>query len=199
VSRLPACPPFRRWIGLLIFTGTVLCACRDDGVRPTTTVTAADSADQVLEGMEYLITNDGVRRTRVEADTAYVYEATQLARLKQVKVTFYSVTGVETSSVSADSGRYQMRDGSMEAWGHVVGTTPDGKRLKTEQLRYDAQKHEVSSILPFTFDKPGKPGQHLEGNGFTSDPDFANVTAGQPKGRELPGQGGGGFLLPGQQ
>jgi LPS export ABC transporter protein LptC len=183
---------------LLLFACAValVAACRDDGVRPTTTVTAADSADQILEGMEYLITNDGVRRTRVEADTAYVYEATQLARLMHVKVTFYNANGLETSAVTADSGHYQMRDGSMDAWGHVVGTTPDGKRLKTEQLKYDAQKHQVSSTEPFTFDKPQ---QHMSGNGFTSDPDFANVTAGQPKGRELPGQGGGGFLLPGQQ
>ncbi len=174
-------------------------ACRDDGVRPTTTVTAADSADQVLESMDFNLTTDGVRRTRVFADTAYLYEATQLARLKRVTVTFYDVSGIERSTVVGDSGLYQTRDGSMEAWGHVVGTTPDGKKLQTAQLRYDSRKHEISSGTPFVFDKPG---QHLEGNGFTSDPEFANIRAGQPKAHQLPGQSdsaGTGFLLPGQQ
>ncbi len=173
-------------------------SCQDNGVRPTQTATAADTADQVLESMDFNLTTDGVRRTKVVADTAFVYEATQLARLKKVKVTFYDLNGIERSTVVGDSGLYQTRDGSMDAWGHVVGTTPDGKKLTTEQLRYDARKHEISSTKYFQFDRPN---QHLEGNGFTSDPEFANVRAGQPKGREVPGDsaGGGGFLLPGQQ
>lgn len=185
---------------LAAFVGmAVVAACRDDGVRPTTTATAADSADQILETMDFNLTTDGVRRTRVIADTAYLYEPTQLARLKKVKVTFYDVAGVERSTVVGDSGLYHTRDGSMEAWGHVVGTTPDGKKLQTEQLRYDSRKHEISSDTPFIFDKPGDPGQHLTGNGFVSDPEFANVRATQPKGREIPGQSGGSFVLPGQQ
>jgi len=197
-GRRSARPPVRR--SALFFFGLIFAtACRDDVVRPTTTATAADSADQILEGMDFNITTDGVRRTRVVAETAYVYEATQLARLKVVKVTFYDLNGVERSTVVSDSGLYQTRDGSMEAWGHVLGTTPDGKRLRTEQLKYDARKHEISSSMPFIFDKPL---QHLEGNGFTSDPEFANVRAAQPKAHQLPGQSdstGKGFLLPGQQ
>jgi LPS export ABC transporter protein LptC len=196
------CPSARLSVFLLAAALSLSPACRDDGVRPTTTATAADSADQILEGMDFNLTTEGVRRTRVLADTAYLYEATQLARLKIVRVTFFDANGVERSSVTSDSGLYQTRDGSMEAWGHVVGTTPDGKRLQTEQLRYDARKHEISSTRPFTFDKPGEPGQHLTGNGFTSDPEFANVRASQPTGRQLPGQRDttrGGFLLPGQQ
>jgi len=190
---LPPC----RLAALPLFAFLALTsACRDDGVRPTTTATAADSADQILEAMDFNLTTDGVRRTRVVAETAYVYEATQLARLKVVKVTFFDLNGAERSTVTADSGLYQTRDGSMDAWGHVVATTPDGKRLTTEQLRYDARKHEISSSMPFVFDKPL---QHLQGNGFTSDPEFANVQAGQPKGRAVPGDSGGGFLLPGQQ
>jgi len=190
--RLPLAP--------LVLAAAALAAsaagCKDDAVRPTMTVAAADSADQILEGMEHIITTDGIRRTRVVADTAYIYEATQLARLKHVTVTFFDPGGIETSTVTGDSGLYYMREGSMEAWGHVVGTTPDGKKLRTEQLKYDARTQKISSTTPFVFDKPE---QHLQGNGFTSDPDFANVTAGQPTGRQLPGQGGGGFLLPGQQ
>lgn len=186
-------------LGAVILGVLAAVACRDDGVRPNTTATAADSADQILESMDFNLTTDGIRRTRVLADTAYLYESTQLARLKAVKVTFYDANGIERSTVVGDSGLYQMRDGSMEAWGHVVGTTPDGKKLQCDQLRYDARKHEISSTTPFIFDKPGEPGQHLTGNGFVSDPEFANVRATQPKGREVPGQAGGGFLLPGQQ
>lgn len=173
-----------------------LAACEDDAVRPTLTVTAADSADQILYTMEHLITNDGVRRTRVQADTAYLYEATQLARLKVVTTTFYDAAGNESSTIKADSGTYQMRDGGMQAWGNVLATTPDGRRLRSATLKYDARMHQISSDKPFTYDRAD---QHLEGNGFTSDPDFRNVVTRQPRGGQAGRDTtGGGFLLPGQ-
>ena len=131
-------PPSRLTIYSLLVLGlSMTAACKEDAVRPTMAVTAADSADQVLEGMEHLITNDGVRRTKVIADTAYLYEATQLARLKAVTSTFYNTNGNETSTITADSGNYQMRDGSMSAWGHVVAVTPDGRTLHSAELRYE--------------------------------------------------------------
>ncbi|HXW96212.1 MAG TPA: LPS export ABC transporter periplasmic protein LptC [Gemmatimonadales bacterium] len=171
-------------------------ACKDDAIRPSITVLAADTADQVLEKMEHLITNDGVRRTKVLADTAYVYEPTQLSRLKQVTVTFYDLNGNETSTVTSDSGLYNMRDGSMNAWGNVVATTPDGRKLRSSELKYDSQTKKISSDKPFIYDRADT---HLEGNGFTSDPDFRNVVTRQPRGGQRPGpSGGAGGLLPGQ-
>ncbi|HEY7684059.1 MAG TPA: LPS export ABC transporter periplasmic protein LptC [Gemmatimonadales bacterium] len=181
----------RSVVGLTVALGI---GCQDDAIRPPVTVTAADTADQVLEGMEHLITTDGVRRTRVIADTAYIYEATQLARLKAVKVTFYDVSGNETSTVTSDSGLYHMRDGSMSAWGNVLAVTPDNRRLRSAELKYDAKGHQISSDQPFVYDRAD---QHLEGNGFTSDPDFRNVVTRQPRGGQKPGATGGG-LLPGQ-
>ena len=185
-------------LGLLAAAALVaLAACKDDAVRPTTTVTAADTADQVLTQMEHLITSDGVRRTKVVADTAYLYEASQLARLKIVTVTFFDSYGNISSTVTADSGLYEMRTGSMKSWGHVVAKTPDGRTLRSAELMYDSRQQTIASDKPFTFDRAG---QHLEGNAFVSDPDFRNVTAQQPRGGETRpgGCGGGGFLLPGQ-
>lgn len=187
-----------RLVTCVILTAAGLGACREDAVRPPLTASAADSADQVLEGMEHFITNDGVRRTRVLADTAYLYEATQLARLKQVRVTFYDATGNETSTVVGDSGLYQTRDGSMSAWGHVVATTPDKRVLKSEELKYDSRRQKISSDKPFVYDRPG---ERMTGDAFTSDPDFKNIQAVRPKGGQTGAPGdssSGGFLLPGQ-
>ncbi|HTS87816.1 MAG TPA: LPS export ABC transporter periplasmic protein LptC [Gemmatimonadales bacterium] len=178
------------------FAGVALAGCREDTMHPPVTVTAADTADQVLQDMDHLITTDGVRRTRVLADTAYIYESSQLARLKGVKVTFFDANGTETSTVTSDSGLYEMRDGSMNAWGHVVAVTPDNRRLTSEELKYDARTRKISSDQPFVYDRAD---QHLEGNGFTSDPDFRNVVTRQPRGGQRPGAGGqGGGVLPGQ-
>ena len=65
----------------------------------------------------------------------------------------------------------------------------DGATLRTEVLRYNQARNQVTSDNPFVFDEPTR---HIEGKGFTSDPDFKNVTAIQPKG------GAGNFVLPNQ-
>src|SRR5690606_15534116 len=72
----------RRGVGRVLALAGLVAACAEEGVKPTVTVTAADTADQVLYKMEHMITTDGVRRTRVVSDTAYIYEPTQLSRLK---------------------------------------------------------------------------------------------------------------------
>ena len=167
-----------------------LVACEDTGVKPTTTVQATDKADQVLEGFSHYVTFGGVRRSRVEADTAFFYEGTQITDLRHVKVVFYDLRGVEGSMLTAKRGTYRWQDGSMEANDEVVVVSPDGRRLRTQTLKYDNATNTISTDVPFTFDR-GE--EHLRGNSFKSDPDFKNVVTDKPRG--VTGQG---MLLPGQ-
>ena len=174
-----------------ILVAAAASGCEDTGARPTTTIQAPDSADQVLEGFSHFVTNDGIRRSRVEADTAYFYEGTQVTNLSNPKVTFYDLKGAESSTLTARSGVYRWQDGSMEANGNVVVVSPDGRRLTTDRLRYDNATNQISTDRHFTFDRGD---EHLEGNSFRSDPDFRNVVTDRPW-----GVAGDGLLLPGQQ
>ncbi|HYC33324.1 MAG TPA: LPS export ABC transporter periplasmic protein LptC, partial [Gemmatimonadales bacterium] len=134
--RRAAASSLRRAACLVLATLGAL-GCEDTGARPTTTVQAADSADQILEGFSHYVTNQGVRRTRVEADSAFFYENTQITDLKNIKVTFYNIRGEEGSTLTAKRGTYRWQNGSMEAEGDVVVVAPDGRRLRTQTLRYD--------------------------------------------------------------
>ena len=190
----------RRWSAIPAVTAltAALLACTDTGVKPTVTLQQADTADQVLEGMSHYITEKGVRRSLVESDTARLYEPTQIAEMKVVTVTFYDSVGKVTSVVTADSGTYFMRDGSMKARGNVIARTPDGRRLSSPVLNYDQKTNTISSDQPFTYENGD---EHLEGNGFHSDPDFRNVVTQQPRGGQKEvrkGKPSGGVLLPGQ-
>jgi LPS export ABC transporter protein LptC len=175
---------------LLAALAVLAASCEDTGVKPTTTIQAADSADQILEGFSHYVTNDGVRRSRVEADTAFFYESTQRNDLHNVKVVFYDIKGAESSTLTAKRGTYRWQDGSMEASGNVVVVSPDGRRLATDVLRYDNATNTILTDKHFTFDKGD---EHLEGNSFRSDPDFKNVVTDRPR-----GVSGNGMLLPGQ-
>jgi LPS export ABC transporter protein LptC len=178
------------WALALLLLATALPACEETGARPTTMVQAPDSADQVLEGFSHYVTNDGIRRSRVQADTAYFYEGTQITNLVNIKVVFYDLKGAESSTLTARTGVYRWQDGSMEANGNVVVVSPDGRRLATERLRYDNASNQISTDRRFTFDRGD---EHLEGNSFRSDPDFRNVVTDRPR-----GTAGDGMLLPGQ-
>jgi LPS export ABC transporter protein LptC len=178
----------RSVISVLSFLSVL--SCEDPGVKPTATVQAADSADQVLEGFSHYVTNEGILRSRVEADTAFFYEPTQVTELHKVKVVFFDVKGAESSTLTARRGTYRWQDGSMEATGDVVVVSPDGRRLASDVLRYENATNLIVTDRHFTFDR-GE--EHLEGNSFRSDPDFRNVVTDRPRGVT-----GNGMLLPGQ-
>ena len=154
-------------------------ACR--GVEgPPTTIVEADSADQVLFGLANNVTTDGMRVVRIEADTAYFYENAQITELRQLTIVFFSPQGAETSRITADWGRYEWRTGNMVARTNVVGITPDGRRLTTSKLEYNKLSNRLETDEPFVFDSPE---EHLEGSGFSADPDFRNVRATDIRGR----------------
>lgn len=173
---------------------TVLTACRNDAVRPPVTQTAADSADQILFGLMHYVTEEGVKRSLVEADTAYLYDQSQTAELKKVKVTFYDENGAVSSVLTANEGTYFQQSGGMTARGNVIGTAPDGRTLRTTELRYEPNSKKVSTDKTFTFMRNGN---LLEGDGFVSDVDFSNIVVERPRGVEGR-EGGAGGLLPGQ-
>lgn len=176
-------------LGAIVLGATV--ACEDPGARPTTTVQATDSADQVLEGFSHWVTQDGIRRSEVQADTAYFYENTQLTQLRNVRVVFYDLNGKESSTLTSTTGTYRWQDGSMQANGKVVVISPDGRKLQTDTLKYDNATNTISTNTHFIMDRGT---DHLEGQSFRSDPDFKNVVTDKPVGRA-----GDGLLLPGQE
>ena len=183
-----------RWPGALVAAavlGAAGAACEGGGARPTATVQAADTADQVLEGFSHYVTAEGVRKSRIEADTAYFYEASQLALLRGLRATFYDSKGAESSHLTALHGTYRWQDGSMQADGKVVVISTDGRRLETETLKFDPKKNQIWTDEAFRFLHDN---ELMQGTGFSSDPDCKNVVANRPH-----GVAGKGVLLPGQR
>ena len=175
-----------RWVPTAL--ALVVAAC-ETGIKPTATIAAPDSADQVLLGMSHYVTNAGIQRAHVRADTAYLYSPAQTSELRNVHITFYDPRGAETSTLTSREGTYHWRGGDMEARGNVVVVRTDGATLRTEVIRYSQARNQVSSDKPFVFDEPTR---HIKGQGFTADPAFKIVTANRVTGE------GGKFTLPNQ-
>ena len=170
---------------------SALSACRQEGSAPPVqgNATLADSAEQVMYNIRYLLTKDGVQRGELFADTAYIFDDNTRFELRKVRTTFNTATGTKDGVMSAARGRYNLRQQLLEGFGNVVIVTNDGKRLTSPQLRYMQGLNEVSSDTSFTLVRPGNT---LVGIGFKADPQLNHVVV-------LKGLGAkGSFTLPGQ-
>ena len=140
---------------------------------------AADTADQLLIGMTHFITQDGVRKAFLEADSAFIYETAGRADLKKVRVTFFGLAGDTSSVVTSRKGTYDTRNGRMEAIDDVVVLLSNGGRLTTSVLRYDQAKNEVSTDQHYVYVAPDR---NLEGQGFVTDPALSTFRTTRPRG-----------------
>lgn len=148
-------------------------AC-DSKTQPPVAATSplADSADQVMYGVRFKLTDAGVDRAQLYADTAYFFEDNTRVELENVNTTFYSSMGAKDAVLTSRHGTNNSRTRNMVARGNVVVVSEDGRRLTTAELVYSPQKNEISSDSAFVMTEPNR---RLEGIGFRSDPNMNNI------------------------
>jgi len=162
----------RRRIAVLVAMA-VLSACTEKKALPTARRSAlADSADQVIFGLRTNLTNEGVNRARLIADTAYFFDDNTRIELDKVHTTFYNTAGIKDAVLTSERGTYTTRLGNMLARKNVVVVSEDGRRLTTQELLYSTGRNEISSDSAFVLTEPNR---RLSGIGFRSDPNMTNI------------------------
>ena len=132
----------------------------------------ADSADQIMYGARFKLTDQGLARAQLEADTGYFFDDNTRQELENVHTTFYTVTGAKDAVLTSRHGTINNRTNNMIARGNVVVVSEDGRRLTTPELIYNQQKNQISSDSAFVMTEPNR---RLEGVGFRSDPNMKNI------------------------
>ena len=132
----------------------------------------ADSADQVMYGARFNLTDKGLQRAQLEADTAYFFEDNTRIELEPVHTTFFTATGAKDAVLTSLRGTYNSRTTNMVARKNVVVVSEDGRRLTTPELIYNQQLNQISSDSAFVMTEPNR---RLEGIGFRSDPNMKNI------------------------
>ena len=150
----------------------------------------ADSADQVMYGARFNLTDKGLSRAELTADTAYFFDDNTRVELRGVETTFFTTTGARDAFLTAKRGTYNSRFGSMVGRDKVVVISEEGRRLATAELKYDQAMNEISSDSAFVMTEPDR---RVQGIGFRSDPNMQNVrilktTRGSTGMVTLPGQ-----------
>lgn len=173
-----------------LLLAAVVAACGGEGTRPGGALAEADSSDMMMFGFVNDGMHNGIRRSRLEADTAFFFESRQMSVMKGVRALFYDENGAQTSSLTAQRMEYNWQDGSMRAEGNVVLNGPEGRRLTSVVLIYNPARNSLSSDRPFVLTRGN---ERIEGAAFRADADFKNFVATSPR-----GVAGDSLLLPGQ-
>ena len=176
---------------LLILAATIVTGACSKAKAPPVAINSkmADSADQVMFRARSLLTDRGLLRAELRADTAYFFDDNTRIELVVVNVVFFTSTGAKNATLTSKEGSYNTRLSQMEGRGNVVVVSVDGRRLTTQQLLYDQMKNEIRSDSAFVLTEPGRT---LRGIGFVSDPNMTNI-------RVLKGATGrGSVTVPGQ-
>lgn len=160
----------RGWL-LLLLPAVVSCTGkRKPPVARQSTL--ADSADQVMFGATFNLTDKGLLRAELAADRAYFFDENTRVELEPVHMTFFTNTGAKNAVLTAKRGTYNTRASSMVARGDVVVVSEDGRRLTSPELRYEQVANQISSDSAFVLTEPGR---RLEGIGFRADPNLQNI------------------------
>ncbi|MEO7997008.1 MAG: LPS export ABC transporter periplasmic protein LptC [Gemmatimonadaceae bacterium] len=138
-------------------------------------VVLPDSAEQMIFGFNAVLTDNGVSKGRLLADTAFLYqEATGTrAELRRVHATFFTPQGADDGTLTARQGTYHEGLKRLEGRGDVIIIRKDGNRLESQQLVYDNARDQIFSDSAFKSIQPNK--RVLSGIGFESDPKLTNV------------------------
>jgi LPS export ABC transporter protein LptC len=159
---------------------TLLLALAGCGSGATTPSTSAvpDSlpTDQIIYGLQHVMTKEGVRQAILYGDTAYLKQAGDQIDLVGVRLTFFDENGRESGDLRSETGTYDVRAGSMVAEGNAVLRTDGegGERvLETEKLHFDVTGDRLWSDVPVVMREGGNV---IRGTSFRSDARFQNVT-----------------------
>ena len=161
------------YVVLCACIGVSAVACDDTQGPPVASVSLLpDSAEQMLIGVTFLLTDAGVRRANVRADTLLMYDDNTREELRQIRAVFFTPEGEQDAVLTALTGMHNSRLGTMEARGNVVVVSKEGETLNSPHLRYDPNRNEISSDSAFTLTE----GERItKGIGFVSNPDMTNM------------------------
>ena len=157
----------------IVALAILVVACSSKKQPPVATHSPlADSADQVMYGARFNLTDKGLERAQLEADTAYFFEDNTRIELDRVHTTFFTATGAKDAVLTSQHGTYNSRTSNMIARRDVLVVSEDGRRLTTPELIYNQQRNEIASDSAFVLTEPNR---RLEGIGFRSDPNMQNI------------------------
>ena len=125
--------------GVLTIVALALGGCQETKLGPGSDLPELQ-ADRVMIDMEHFASQNSIRRARLHADTALLFDDSASIQLRGMQVSVFDAAGASSGTVTANGGSINTRTDAMVARGNVVLTTVgEGRTITTEELHYDPQ------------------------------------------------------------
>lgn len=177
-----------RLLSLALLAG-LLAGCQRHGTEPRATAEFPRlPADYVLISVRHYLTEDGIRRGTLNADSGYVHVDSAKFDLRKVHLLLYNADGREAADLVSKTGELDQRTNAMIARGNVVlvGKGSGVQRIETEELHYDPNTHQLWSTLSSRITQAGNV---ITTQGFKSDDQLRNIQMNAVRGRVQQGSG----------
>jgi len=124
---------------MVMFLAAALSACAEENAAPIASPELMETgADHVIIGMTHMLSVNGIREARVEADTAFYFADSTVYSLRNSTMILFNEFGAERARVVSLRGRLNLNTKELVARGNVILTIPEGDRkVETEELNYD--------------------------------------------------------------
>ncbi len=167
---------------VLVSLGVLVVGCEPEESPPILGEVLPEGVDYAFTQMRTFMTREGIRRARLEADTAEFVGETEV-HMRPVTLIFFDQDGRESTVITADYGVYYELTEDMDAEGSVVVLDrADGQRLETERMKYVNAEDRLYGDTAFTFYRDdGR--TIIEGSAFESDPGMDSLVAFTPSGQ----------------
>ena len=163
---------------LVILAGCTARPAADSA--PATYETDVEAPDQVFDGFEMSLTDDGISKGLVLAERAEKYGRLQEFRATVLTVFFYNESGRVSSVLTSRRGVIHTDTGEMEAMDSVVVFSSDSTRtLRTEHLVWLKGDNMIRGDSAVVVSGPRG---EVSGDGFTADVGFERIDLKNPTG-----------------
>ncbi|MBX3133066.1 MAG: LPS export ABC transporter periplasmic protein LptC [Gemmatimonadaceae bacterium] len=166
----------RRAVLLLAVATVLAAACSKNETQLGTLGDGGllDSADQVAFNSRTVLTDAGMLRAEIFADTTLFLQQNTRIAMRVVQGVFFNAQGSRDGTMTADRAHYDSRAQVLEAYGNVIVTSVDGRVLKSPMLRFENLQNQLYSDSAFVLTEPD--GKEMRGVGFRADPNLEVVT-----------------------
>ncbi len=175
-ARSLSAPPPRRRLpfgsapALLVLA---LAACTTGTDEETDETLAPIAADEIVYGVERLLTDRGVHEATLLADSLFFWRDSTHARIMGLTLIIFDERGRRRAAINADAGRLSHGTNELTATGNaILSVIATGQEIRTEELNFSQEDDRVWSDLPVLMREGGC---EVEGDSFQADMAFDDL------------------------
>ena len=160
---------------LFLFLSFILFSCSNDPELVKEFIETENFPIEKIEGAEMLHTENGKLKVKIVSNTIERFQnrQPQLVFSNYMEVYFYNDSAQIQSTLFAENAEIDENKKIMIAKDNVMLTSEKGKQLETEELIWDEKKNKIYTHKKVKI-TTGK--EVIEGEGFSSNPDFTEYT-----------------------